>query len=89
MLYYLSGIERNFYRRTLRACLFCLFVGLLLGLTGGYTYRVVLDSKDEHEKIRVELKEQRGRIVGLEGAWGVRQGKGKPKSHGEEKGKGK
>jgi hypothetical protein len=92
MLYYLSAVERNFYRRTLRACLFLLIVGLLLGFAGGYGYKAI-DTKyghdrNEHEKIRGELKEQRGRIVGLEGAWGIRQKKEKPKLHGEgEKGK--
>ena len=84
MLYYLSGVERSFYKRTIRVSILFLFIGLLLGFAGGYTYRVILDDKDEHGKIRQELKEQRGRIVGLEGAWGVRQGKEKKKLYGEE-----
>jgi len=84
MLHYLSGIERSFYRRIIRVSVLFLVIGLLVGIAGGYTYRVVLDDKDEYGKIRGELKEQRGRIVGLEGAWGVRQGKEKKKLYGEE-----
>lgn len=83
MLYYLSGIERSFYRRIIRLSVLFLFIGILIGIAGGYGYKAI-DTKyghdrNEHEKMQKELKEQRGRIVGLESAWGVRQGKERKK----------
>jgi hypothetical protein len=83
MFYYLSGIERSFYRRIIRVSILFLCLGLLLGVIGGYTYKA-LDSRYREEKMQQTLAEKRDKIADLESALGIKQGKGKPKSHGNE-----
>jgi len=79
--YYLSEVERSFYRRIIRVSIFFLCLGLLLGLAGGYTYKA-LDSHYREEKMQQRLTEKRDKIADLESALGIKQGKHKPKSHG-------
>ena len=79
--YYLSEVERNFYRRIIRASILFLSMGLFLGVIGGYTYKA-LDAKYEREKMQQVITEKRDKIADLESALGIKQGKGKPKSHG-------
>jgi len=81
MLYYVSGLEREFYQRILKASLFFLCLGLLLGLGVGYTYKA-LDGKYREEKIQQLLTEKRDKIADLETVLGLLQEKHKPKSHG-------
>jgi hypothetical protein len=77
--YYLSEVERSFYRRIIRVSIFFLCLGLLLGLAGGYTYKA-LDSRYREEKMQQTLAQKRDKIADLESALGIKQGKGKPKS---------
>jgi hypothetical protein len=84
MLYYVSGLERDFYRRILRASILFLCFGLLLGTIGGYKYKT-LDGKYREEKIQQILTEKRAIIADLEVRLGLLQGKGKPKTHGHER----
>ena len=81
--YYLSEVERSFYRRIIRVSIFFLCLGLLLGLAGGYTYKA-LDSRYREEKMQQTLAQKRDKIADLESALGIKQGKHKPKAHGTE-----
>ena len=83
MFYYLSGIERNFYHRVIRASILFLCLGLILGLAGGYTYKA-LDGRYREENLQRLLTEKRDKIADLESALGIKQGKHKPKVHGNE-----
>jgi len=81
--YYLSEVERSFYRRIIRVSIFFLCLGLLLGLAGGYTYKA-LDSRYREEKMQQVITEKKETIADLESALGIKQGKHKPKAHGNE-----
>ena len=78
--YYLSEVERSFYRRIIRVSILFLFFGLLLGFAGGYMYKA-LDSKYREEKVEQRLAEKKEKIADLESALGIKQGKHKPKVH--------
>ena len=81
MFYYLSEVERSFYRRIIRVSIFFLCLGLLLGVIGGYTYKA-LDSRYREEKMQQLLTEKKEKIADLDTALGIKQGKHKPKAHG-------
>ncbi len=77
MFFYLSQVERDFYRRIIRVSILFLCFGLLLGVIGGYTYKAS-DSKYAHEKMQQTLAEKRDKIADLDTALGIKQGKNKP-----------
>ena len=86
MFYYLAAVERQYFQRLIKCSILFLCIGLLLGIAGGYTYKK-LNTKYEREKMQQQLTEKKEKIADLEAALGIKQGKHKPKAHGEIKGK--
>jgi hypothetical protein len=78
MRYYVSGLEREFYHRVIRASILFLFIGLLLGVCLG-VYTTKIQTTFNNEKIQYELKQKRDKIADLETALGLLQGKNKVK----------